>query len=160
MADWLKTEGLTARQIVDLPPVWLMGCIVLVWLQVWLWPAATWDIAGMSALGAALFWGGLALMGWAILSFRAFATSVVPHQTPRRIISTGPFAFSRNPIYLGDLMVLVGVIAGQGAYLMLWSVPFLAVILVRRFIAPEELRMKENFGVEYEVYAQKTRRWL
>lgn len=160
MAEWLKTDGLTARQSVDLPPVWLMAGIALVWLQVWIWPQARWDIWGMSTLGAVLFWGGLALMGWAILSFRKHATSVVPHQQPKRIITTGPFAFSRNPIYLGDLMVLAGVVLGHGAYLMIWTVPALGVILARRFIAHEEARMKHSFGAEFASYAQETRRWL
>ena len=160
MAEWLKTRDMTARQMIDLPPVWLIAAIVLVWLQVWLWPAATWDHAWAGALGAVLFWGGLALMAWAIWTFRQQRTSVVPHQMPARIITTGPFAFTRNPIYLGDLMVLAGVVLGQGAYLMAGLVPLLAVILARRFIAPEEARMKQSYETEFARYAQKTRRWL
>ena len=47
MADWLKEEKLTARQMVDLPPVWLVGCILLVWLQVWFWPGGTIAVPGL-----------------------------------------------------------------------------------------------------------------
>ena len=99
-------------------------------------------------------------MGWTIWTFRTHRTSVIPHQMPARIITEGPFRYSRNPIYLGDVMVLAGVIAGQGAWAALPLLPVLAVILKRRFIAPEEARMKENFGAEFANYAEKTRRWL
>jgi len=160
MADWLKVDRLTVRQMIDLPPVWLVGFIVLVWVQVWLWPAARWHIPGAGILGTIVFWAGIALMAWAIVSFRRHRTSVVPHQMPARIITTGPFALSRNPIYLGDLMVLAGVVLGHGAYVMIWTVPLLGAILARRFIAPEEGRMKENFGADFAKYTQKTGRWL
>lgn len=160
MAGWLAPRGLTARQAVDLPPVWLLGAIGLVWLQVRLWPGGTVAFPGRALVAGALFWGGLALMGWALWSFRRHRTTPVPHQVPRAVITTGPFALSRNPIYLGDLMVLAGVIAGQGAWPSLVLLPLLAAILKRRFIAPEEARMKENFGPAFAEYAENTRRWL
>ncbi|MEM6303523.1 MAG: isoprenylcysteine carboxylmethyltransferase family protein [Pseudomonadota bacterium] len=160
MGHWLKTDGLTIRQMVDLPPVWLIGAILLVWGQAQVWPGGTIVLPGQSILSAAFFWCGLALMGWAIWSFRQARTSVIPHQTPVRIITSGPFRFSRNPIYLGDLMVLAGVILGQGAWPSVILLPLLMVILQRRFIAQEEARMKDNFGQEFAAYAQKTRRWL
>jgi protein-S-isoprenylcysteine O-methyltransferase Ste14 len=160
MAQWLKTDGMTARQMVDLPPIWLVGFICLVWLQAWLWPGATFAHWTLSAIGALLFWGGIALMIWAIWTFRAHATSVVPHQMPVTIITTGPFARSRNPIYLGDMMVLSGVILSHGAWPCLILLPIFAAILTRRFIAPEEARLKQNFGTDFEHYIKKTPRWL
>ncbi len=160
MADWMKTDGLTARQMIDLPPVWLVGSILLVWLQVWVWPDAVFQFPGMRVIGAGLFWGGIALMAWTIWTFRQHRTSVIPHQMPQHIITTGPFARSRNPIYLGDLMVLAGVILNHGAWPCLILLPALKLILERRFIAHEEARMKQNFATEYAAYAQKTRRWL
>lgn len=160
MVQWLKTENMTAGQRIDLPPVWLIGFIVLVWLQIWLWPAASLLHPAATWLGGLLFWAGLALMAWAIWSFRTHATSVVPHQMPQRIITSGPFKHTRNPIYLGDLMVLAGVILGHGAYLMIGLLPLLAVVLTRRFIVPEEARMKRNFEVDFARYAGETRRWV
>ncbi|MBD3663612.1 methyltransferase family protein [Sulfitobacter aestuariivivens] len=157
---WHESETLSARQMLDLPPVWLVSFIALVWLQVWIWPSGTIGFPLQGILSGVLFWGGLALMGWAIWAFRTHQTTVVPHQVPSRIITGGPFAFSRNPIYLGDVMVLAGVILGHGAWPALILLLLFAVILVRRFIAPEEARMKENFGEEFIKYTEKTRRWL
>lgn len=160
MGQWLKTRGLTARQMVDLPPIWLVGFICLVWIQAGLWPGATFAHPVLNIAGTILFWAGIALMIWAILAFRAHNTSVVPHQMPRTIITTGPFARSRNPIYLGDLMVLGGVILSKGAWPCVILLPLFAAILLRRFVAPEEARMKESFGTDFERYVEKTPRWL
>ncbi len=160
MGEWLKTDGLTARQSLDLPPIWLIGFILLVWVQVWIWPGGTWTHPVTSVVGTVLFWGGLALMGWAILAFRRHNTSVVPHQMPKAIITSGPFARSRNPIYLGDVLVLTGVILGKGAWPCLILLPLFKMILERRFIAPEEGRLKENFGANFDAYVKKTPRWL
>lgn len=160
MGQWLETSGMTARQKIDLPPVWLVGFIGLVWLQAWLWPAATFAHPTLNIAGTFMFWAGIALMIWAILAFRAHNTSVIPHQMPRSIITTGPFARSRNPIYLGDLMVLGGVILSKGAWPCLILLPIFKAILERRFIAPEESRLKENFGADFGRYVEKTPRWL
>ena len=160
MAEWRNTQGLTARQLLDIPPVWLLGCILLTWLVAGVLPAASISHWALSYAGGALFWAGLALILWAVWHFVQQKTSAVPHTTPERLITTGPFAFSRNPIYLGDLMVLAGVCLSHGAWLALPLVPVLMAILSRRFIAPEEARMKHYFGAEFEAYAQKTSRWL
>ncbi len=160
MADGTKSQALTGRQMVDLPPVWLLGFIALVWMQVWIWPAGTGDSPVLALIGGVLFWGGLVLMGWAVWAFRTHQTSVVPHQMPSAIITTGPFRFSRNPIYLGDVMILTGVILGHGAWPCLILLPLFVAILSRRFIAPEEARLKDNFEAEFAEYAAKTRKWL
>ena len=160
MAEWLKARNLTAHQRFDMPPFWLMGAIVLVWLQVWLWPGATQSSVMLTLVGGVLLWGALAVMAWTIWTFRKHKTTVVPHQRPARIITDGPFALSRNPIYLADVVLLAGVVIRYGAWPALVLIPLLAAILSRRFIAPEEARMKESFGAEFDEYAAKTRRWL
>lgn len=160
MGEWLKTSGLTVRQSIDLPPVWLVGFIVLVWLQARIWPGGTFAQPILIIAGTVVFWAGIALMIWAIFTFRTHNTSVIPHQMPRTIITTGPFARSRNPIYLGDLMVLSGVILSKGAWPCLILLPLFVMILTRRFIAPEEARLKESFGADFAAYVEKTPRWL
>ena len=141
-------------------PAWLIAFIVLVWLQAFLWPGATLSHMVLDVLGNILFFAGLALMGWAICTFRRNATFVVPHQIPDRITITGPFARSRNPIYRGDLMVLAGVVAGLGAWPSLVLIPLLAMILERCFVAHEEARMEQYFKAKFTDYTVKTPRWL
>lgn len=160
MAKWHDPGDITPKQMLDLPPVWLIGAIVLVWLQAKLLPESTFPFALARVAGLLLAGSGIGVMIWAITAFRAHQTTVVPHQTPQTIITTGPFARSRNPIYLGDVMVLTGAVLWWGAWPALILIPLFMTVLTRRFIAPEEARMKESFGPEFVAFAEKTPRWL
>jgi len=146
--------------MVDMPPFWLAGFLLSVLVFALVVPDVTWPHVALRIAGAVLVLAGIALMLWAVAHFRRHNTSVVPHQLPDRIITTGPFARSRNPIYLGDVLVLIGVILWQGAFVCLVLVPVFMAILLRRFIAPEEARMKQNFAGEYDAYTEITPRWL
>ena len=79
---------------------------------------------------------------------------------PNALVTDGIFALTRNPIYLGDLFILSGLILHWNAPLAVPLVFLFQFILLRRFILPEEARMKEHFGAEFDQYAEKTRRWL
>lgn len=160
MAKWTDTGTMTAVQAVDIPPFWLLGALILVWLQAQLVPGLSHPFGLSRIVGLVLVVLGVALMVWAVAAFRAHQTSVVPHQVPKRIITTGPFARSRNPIYLGDVMVLTGAVFWWGAWPAALLIPIFAYVLMRRFIAPEEARMKENFGEEFARFAEETPRWM
>lgn len=109
-------------------------------------------------IGPALL--GVALVLWAALSMRRRATTLHPHGQPTALVVTGPFRVSRNPIYLGFALMLAGLAASLGS-----SAPF-AVLAVwvfaisHLFIQPEEARLAELFGAEYEAYTHKVRRWF
>lgn len=160
MSRWYKAEGITLAKVVDIPPVWLVGFLALVWVVGALLPGAVAQIWIVQLFGGGLCALGVALMVWAIAAFRAHQTSVVPHQTPARIITSGPFARTRNPIYLGDVMVLLGATLWLGIWPGLVVIPIFVLILMRRFIAPEEVRMKESFGAEFDRFTEKTPRWF
>lgn len=160
MAKWRDPGDIRGLQLVDLPPVWLVGAILLVRFQATVFPGAVHRFFLTDWVGGVLIAAGLALMVWALAAFRAHQTTAVPHNTPARIITTGPFARSRNPIYLGDVMVLTGVVLWWGAWPSLLLIPLFVWVLARRFIAPEEARMKESFGAEFDAFAEKTPRWL
>lgn len=158
MSNWLDSGDMSLRQSIDIPPLWLAGFLLAAWGIGQLWPGSVPVL--VQALGVAGVAGGIGLMIWALATFRAAATSVVPHQTPTRIITTGPFRHSRNPIYLGDALLLAGAIVWWGAWAALWLIPLFVWVIQRRFIALEEARMKHSFGAEFDDYAEKTRRWL
>ena len=159
MAAWLDKGDLTPKQALDIPPVWLLGFLVLAYAIGRVLPIMAQSYGPAKALGALLIVAGVGLMVWALAVFRAHATSVVPHQMPKRMITTGPFAISRNPIYLGDAMVLAGASLWWGHGFALGLIPVFCAVIQRRFIAPEEGRLKESFGDDFQEYAQKTRRW-
>ena len=111
-------------------------------------------------IGVGLVMVGLILMGLAVTEMRMKKTTVLPHLQASHLVRTGIFARTRNPIYLGDVFVLVGYILWWGAWVALPLVAALVYILTLRFIKPEETRLREKFGAEFIQYETTTRRWL
>lgn len=142
----------------DLPPLWLIAMMALVYLDATM--IAPWPRFPMPWLGAAVMAAGVALAGWAALSFRAARTTIIPHQTASALITTGAFAYSRNPIYLADAIVLIGWVMIFGAALPLVIVILFVLIINVRFIRPEEQRLAAAFGDEFAAYAASVRRWI
>ena len=145
---------------IDIPPTWLIGAIVVVWLQAWLLPGLLWPVALGSIIGTILFWGGLALIAAALWAFYRARTTPVPHQDASALITSGVFQLSRNPIYLGDALILSGVIAGWGAWLLVPLIPAFMALITVRFIQPEEDRLRAGFGEAYALWSKRTRRWV
>lgn len=146
---------------VDLPPVWLAGFAALAWAQAQylsldlsLAHPVTLFLAGL------LIGGGVILAGLAVMEFRKHQTTIIPHETPSNLIQSGIFERSRNPIYLADVLILAGLCLWWDAVLGLALVPVLVWVLERRFIVPEENRMRREFRADYARYEQKVRRWV
>jgi len=99
-------------------------------------------------------------MAMAVLEFGRHRTTVVPHFTPKALITNGIFSRTRNPIYLGDSFVLTGAVLWLDAPLGLVLVPVFMWVIQLRFILPEEARMRHAFGDAFEAYAQNVRRWV
>lgn len=150
---------------IDVPPVWLGGFLALAWAQAAYLPAGLGFGGGRAGflagfLGGLLVGGGLLLMALALAEFRRHRTTVHPHKTPERLIRTGIFRRTRNPIYLGDAALLAGFILVWDAVLALPLVPIFVRMIEKRFILPEENRMRRTFRAEFARYCQTTRRWL
>jgi protein-S-isoprenylcysteine O-methyltransferase Ste14 len=96
----------------------------------------------------------------AVTEMRRQKTTLMPHETPSRLVQSGIFTRSRNPIYLGDVMVLAGLILYFDAVLALPLIPVLTWILEKRFIIGEENRMRRTFRSDWARYEQKVRRWV
>jgi protein-S-isoprenylcysteine O-methyltransferase Ste14 len=142
-------------KFLDLPPIWLAGALFLTWLSPWMLP---WGPA---------FWPGILLLalavGLALAAIREFArarTTLIPHLEPAALITGGIFRWTRNPIYLADVLILVGLALIWGKLAGLVLVPVLVVLLERRFIRGEERRLSAAFGTAFDTYAARTRRWL
>jgi protein-S-isoprenylcysteine O-methyltransferase Ste14 len=87
-------------------------------------------------------------------------TSVQPFETPDRLITTGLFRYSRNPLYLGMVIALIGVVITLRSLSSLVS-PIIFVLIINFLIIPvEENNLEEAFGDKYLVYKKETRRWI
>lgn len=146
---------------IDVPPVWLIACVVLAWCQArFLSLGLSFDEIWADLVAGLLVGGGLILALLAISEMRRQKTTVIPHQTPSRLVQSGIFSRSRNPIYLGDVMLLTGLILYFDAVLCLPLIPIFTWILERRFILPEEDRLRRVFRADWARYEGKVRRWL
>lgn len=149
---------MTLRQMIDLPPLWLTLFAGLAWGQARLWPAG--DATWADGLGAALVALGLALAVAAAVEFRRRRTTIIPHRQASALVTGGVYRLSRNPIYLGDALILAGLALIWGAWSGLVLVPAFMAVISARFIGPEEARLRTAFGPAFEDWAGRTRRWI
>ncbi len=146
---------------IDIPPVWLVGFAFLAWLQARHFPLGLSLDGGLTdLLSGLLIGGGILIAVLAIVEFRRHKTTVIPHETPSALVQSGIYKRSRNPIYVGDVLILVGLVLRFDAVLSLILIPIFVWVLERRFILPEEDRLRRTFHADFARYERKTRRWV
>lgn len=148
-------------RFIDIPPVWLALAVACAWAIGRAEPAGLGfgHVAGGLA-GGILVGGGLILSALAIWEMRRMRTTVIPHREADRLVTTGIFRRSRNPIYLGDALILAGLILRFDAVLALPLVPLFLWWIERRFVVPEENRLRRRFRTDFARYERATRRWI
>jgi protein-S-isoprenylcysteine O-methyltransferase Ste14 len=111
-------------------------------------------------LGGALVLVGLALSGLSVREFRKAKTTIQPNRPASTLVATGPFRYSRNPMYLALSIVQIGLgVWINSAWVLVLLVP--ALIWIRRsVIAREERHLRAKFGEAYLAYQARVRRWL
>jgi protein-S-isoprenylcysteine O-methyltransferase Ste14 len=114
-------------------------------------------VAYLGAVPAAL---GVLIVLFSAGLFRLRKTTINPFGEPAAMVQDGFYRFSRNPMYLGMLLVLVGVGLWLGNVLALLLVPAFVVIMMRGYIVREEHVMEARFGEVYSTYRARVRRWL
>lgn len=103
---------------------------------------------------------GIALFACAVSCFARKKTDIRPGGVPTAFIQSGPYRYTRNPIYMANMLVLLGVCILLGSLLPFITIP-LYFIIIRIVIVPfEEKRLESIFGREYVDYKKRVRRWL
>lgn len=152
------TAGVIAR-----PPLLYAGSFLAGVALDYLWPL---DLLGVLpatpryAVAAALFLIGAAFAFPAFFRFKAAGTNIPTNRSTTALVTTGPYRFSRNPIYIGLTLAYVSIAVATGA---VWSLILLVPLLVvMRYgvIAREEAYLRRKFGPDYESYTASVRRWL
>jgi len=146
---------------IDIPPVWLLAALTLAWqLSITRPFGLSLDFPITQLLGGILIGGGIILMLLAVMEMRKRRTTVIPHREAETLVTSGIFKRTRNPIYVGDALVLAGLALRWDAPLALVLVPIFIWIIERRFIIPEENMLRRKFRADFARYEQKTRRWV
>lgn len=121
-------------------------------------------LLGRSGTAAALIIGAggilIAVMG--VAQFRRHHTTINPHTIDKTsaLVTGGIYRFTRNPMYLGMLLVLVGTVFLSRDVLALLVVPGFIITLNRLQILPEERALSARFGGAFDAYCDRTRRWI
>jgi protein-S-isoprenylcysteine O-methyltransferase Ste14 len=111
-------------------------------------------------LGILLASGGLALAFIAAWRFMAAGTTLDPHSPVSALVTQGPYRFSRNPIYLGFIFVVIGLPLALGTYWGIVTALLFVPLMNRMVIRHEESYLARRFGEEYTAYQSQSRRWL
>jgi len=103
---------------------------------------------------------GFWIIFWAFGLFQKKETPVIPTDIPTTVVSDGPFRFSRNPMYFGMVLILLGAACSVGTFPMFLAPLTFLLIINRIFIPYEERKMEDLFGQTYLDYKRRVRRWL
>ena len=158
MSDVAKKPG-----VLPLPPLIYVAAIAISIVLHYAYPLP-WLSSPLSDILFAAGW--LLIVAFAALFFTAIRTmsraktTINPNATPDHLVTSGPFAVTRNPIYLADTLLLIGVGLISG---ITWFLPLavIAAFLTQKVaIEREEKVLTEKFGKRYRDYAKRVRRWI
>jgi protein-S-isoprenylcysteine O-methyltransferase Ste14 len=150
----------TSQVIVRPPLAWGLAVIAGLALN-WLAPLPFLP-ANLPAgsLGAMVFVLALALFAWAIVTMSRAGSNVPTNRPTTTIVESGPYRFTRNPIYVAMFVALIGLaVAFDSLWLFITLVPF-ALVIRYGVVAREEAYLERKFGDVYRAYQSRVRRWV
>lgn len=144
------------------PPVLYVAAIAAAFAldRAWPLPWPGTDDTAARVLGYSFGVASVVLVVWAIRELRRAGTTVMPDGVSTALVTAGPYGYFRNPIYLGEVLLLF-----CAAEIMknIWFVVvavFFAVLVTVLQILPEERHLRATFGDAYDAYRGRTRRWI
>jgi len=111
-------------------------------------------------IGLVLTFFGFLLGIAAFFEFRKARTTLDPHGSVKHVVTSGIYRFTRNPIYLGFLFMVIGLPLNSGLYWGFVLAPFYIFMMNRLIIQREEAYLEQKFGKAYTSYTSRVRRWL
>jgi protein-S-isoprenylcysteine O-methyltransferase Ste14 len=143
-----------------LPPHYFLGAILLAVILHFLLPiseflALPWRLIGLAPLVI-----GIVLNLLADQAFKKYDTTVKPFEQSSALVTDGVFRITRNPMYLGMILIVFGVATLLGSIAPFAVVPLFAVVLDRIFIVPEQQQLEDTFGEQFQRYQRRVRKWI
>jgi protein-S-isoprenylcysteine O-methyltransferase Ste14 len=122
------------------------------------WPGL--DDPAARIIGYGLGAVGVSLMAWGFLTLQRAGTTVLPHKRVDKLVTDGAFRFRRNPIYMGETLVILALAQPTHNIWFVLLAPLFAIGVYWLAILPEERHLEERFGAAYVEYKERTRRWF
>ena len=144
----------------QLPPTYFLGAIVAAVALHFLLPVRQLLLFPWRLIGIAPLLIGIVLNLVADKSFKKHDTTVRPFEESSKLVTGGVFGITRNPMYLGMSLILLGIALLLGSATPLIVVVVLPVLFDRVFITPEEKMLEDEFGDDFRRYRKRVRRWI
>lgn len=159
--EWIIEEAGTVEQKRKIiPPVYLLLALIAMGLLHRFLPAAQLIQRPFTYIGVVPLVAGLLIAITAVSAFRKAGTPVVPFEPSTALVTTGMYQYTRNPMYLSLVLILLGVWLLLGTLSPLVPVVAFVWIIQSNFIHGEERFLEEIFGDDYRAYKRRVRRWL
>jgi protein-S-isoprenylcysteine O-methyltransferase Ste14 len=142
------------------PPKLLLGAIVAMSLLHLILPVASLQPPALRLLGLLPLAAGLAMNLLADQALKIAGTTVKPRLTSTALVTGGVFRVTRNPMYVGFVLLLAGLWLLLGSLTPGLAVGAFTVLMDRYFMRPEEEKLALTFGASYAAYRGRVRRWL
>lgn len=144
------------------PPVLLVGVFLTAWLLGYAYPLNWPGLDDLPAriIGIGIGVLGIALFAWGAWTFHRHRTTILPNQRADALVTDGPFRFRRNPIYIADVMILLGVAELTKNIWFVAAAVLFVPLVTWLAILPEERHLEARFGDAYREYKARTRRWI
>ena len=143
-----------------MPPVYFLLTVLLIAALHWFLPIAKMIDAPLSYIGLLIIAIGFIVVVVPAWAFDTHATTIRPFEESDALVTDGFFRITRNPMYLGMVIILVGVAVLLGTLATFIPIPFFVVLIRQRFILEEEAILAEKFGEKYLEYKSSVRRWM
>lgn len=143
-----------------IPPLLVLLCLIMINLIWFFIPLYQIVPEPFHYLGIGIFIAGLALLATASRKFKKARTEIHTFKMPGKLVTSGPFAYSRNPMYLGFTLLLLGSALLANGVAALLVVIFFFVVSNLWYIPFEEKAAEQTFGDDYKDYKMRVRRWI
>lgn len=143
-----------------LPPIYFFVALLVMFGLHYLLPIALLRGAVWLYLGVALIGSSVLFIVVSARLFDKLGTTIKPFEESTALVVTGPFKYSRNPMYLGMVGVLIGLAVVLGTATPVVVIPVFVWLITRRFVLVEEAALKARFGDDYTEYRNRVGRWL
>ena len=143
------------------PFVYVFGIAVGWLLGRWrAWPISAGPSRTRDVVAAVLALVFVALSVSALIAFRRARTTLIPNRPATAFVTQGPYAFTRNPMYLSLVALYIAVALWVNSWWVLVMLPVVVLVIDRAVIAREERYLGTAFPAEYTSYRSRVRRWL
>jgi protein-S-isoprenylcysteine O-methyltransferase Ste14 len=160
MADPARTAPPASPGVHFPPPFLYVGVFLVGLLLQMVIPVVPLPRVPSRVVAALLLAAGFGLIAWSMGLFTRAGTSPLPMRPAAALVRSGPYRWSRNPMYLGMLLLYAGVALLFDVFWALVLTPLVPALVVWLVIRREERYLEERFGGEYRRYQEQVRRWI